>query len=326
MARHVCDNCGAVVGEDHQFCPECGSWIDPTDTGFTDDEGSDFEEFDLTGEPPAGEPEPPVRFPRNEVQCPSCGSPNPTTNRHCEECGARLSQGPLPVAPRPAVQATAGVRAAMAIAALLGVVVIISLIFNIFGDDDPGTADTVATETTTATTAPPPESRELDVLTVDCSVQGLAGLGCENLADDGEGEYQINWDALEEGQEVTIDLILEERSVITGVVWRNLDQDDPGLFQNYRARNIRINGGDADISFELQNEGGAQPLLFSSLGTLSVTITIDSAYLPEPVEGQVFSELAIKQIELLGYPQAEITSPPTSLVDPAETTTTTTEG
>ena len=319
MARHVCDNCGAVVGDDHQFCPECGSWVDPTDSGVEDDDAAEFEEFSLTAEPPAGEPTPPVRFPRNEVQCPSCGSPNPASNRHCEECGARLSQGPLPVAPRPAVQATAGVRAAMAIAALLAVVVIISLVFNIFGDDAP-TDDTLVTATTVSTTAPPPESRELDILTVDCSVTGLAGLVCENIADDGEGEYQINWDALEEGQEVSIDLILEERSVITGVVWRNLDQDDTGLFQNYRARDIRINGGDADISFELKNEGGAQPLLFSSLGTLSVTITIDSAYLPEPVDGQVFSELAIKQIELLGYPQAEITSPPTSLTDPTETT------
>ena len=131
LARHVCDNCGSVVGEDQQFCPECGAWIDPTEPGI-DEENGDFEEFSLSGEPPVDEPQAPARFPRSEVQCPSCGSPNPTTNRHCEECGARLSQGPLPVAPRPSVQATAGVRAVLAIAGLLTVVVIIAPCYRIY--------------------------------------------------------------------------------------------------------------------------------------------------------------------------------------------------
>ena len=88
-------------------------------------------EFSLSGEPPIEVPQAPARFPRNEIQCPSCGSPNPTTNRHCEECGARLSQGPLPVAPRPAVQATAGVRAVLAIAGLLTTVVIIAIVAGV---------------------------------------------------------------------------------------------------------------------------------------------------------------------------------------------------
>ena len=316
MARHVCDNCGSVVGEDHQFCPECGSWIDPTEPGI-DEAGGDFEEFSLSGEPPA--PQPPARFPRSEVQCPSCGSPNPTTNRHCEECGARLSQGPLPVAPRPSVQATAGVRAVLAIAGLLTVVVVIALIFNIFGDDTPEVTATDLSSTTT--TSPTPETRELNVLRADCSISGLASLGCDNLIDDGGGEYQFNYDAVEEGQDIVITLILAERSVITGVVWSNLAPDDAGLRQNYRAKDITIDGGAAPVLFELADEGGAQPLQFSAVNTFEITIVVSDVYLPSPTEERVFSELAIQQIEVFGYPSAEVSSPATSLVVPDETTT-----
>lgn len=317
MARHVCDNCGSVVGEDHQFCPECGSWIDPTEPGI-DEPGGDFEEFSLSGEPPA--PLPPARFPRSDVQCPSCGSTNPTTNRHCEECGARLSQGPLPVAPRPSVQATAGVRAVLAIAGLLTVVVVIALIFNIFGNDTPEVTATDLSSTTT--TSPTPETRELNVLRADCTISGLASLGCDNLIDDGGGEYQFNYDEVAEGQDIVIKLILAERSVITGVVWSNLAPDDAGLRQNYRAKDITIDGGAAPVLFELADEGGAQPLQFSAVNTFEITIVVSDVYLPSPTEERVFSELAIQQIEVFGYPSAEVSTPATSLVVPDATTTT----
>src|SRR5688572_33503555 len=83
----------------------------------------DYERFDL------GSPPPPSY--RDPVICLSCGAQNAPTNRHCEECGARLSQGPLPAAPRPAVQATAGVRAVIAIGGLLLGVIVIALLFQI---------------------------------------------------------------------------------------------------------------------------------------------------------------------------------------------------
>jgi hypothetical protein len=226
------------------------------------------------------------------------------------------------VAPRPSVQATAGVRAVLAIAGLLTVVVIIALVFNIFGGDEDGTDVAADGSTTTTTTAPAPETRELNVLRADCSVSGLASLGCENLIDDAGGEYQITWDDLEEGTDVTIRLILAERSVITGVVWTNLAADDPGLRQNYRAKDITIDGGAAPVLFELQDEGGAQSLQFSAVNTFEIEITISDAYLPSPTEDRVFSELAIQQIEIFGYPSAEVSTPQTSLVIPDETTTT----
>ena len=64
-----------------------------------------FEPFELDEKPPEGAPEPAAETPAPLVDdapmvaCPSCGTANPAHNRHCESCGARIAQGPLPVAP-----------------------------------------------------------------------------------------------------------------------------------------------------------------------------------------------------------------------------------
>ncbi len=210
MAVNICDNCGTAAA-DEQFCPNCGAWIDQLKPARS--EGEDFEEFSLEEAPPEGEDvAAPVRFPRSEIPCPSCGSSNPATNRHCEECGARLSQGALPVAPRPAVQSTAGVRAALAIGGVLILVVLISLLFNLFGGDDPTTTSSVVAADTTTTTAP--VAGPIAILRAECSVEGLSGFDCRNLIDSGDGEYQFNWERLESDQEVRIRLIFAEPMVV----------------------------------------------------------------------------------------------------------------
>lgn len=314
MARYLCDNCGNTV-IDEQFCPNCGSWIDPTSEIKHGADG-EFEEFELSEEPPASfeEEEPAVRFPHSEIQCPSCGTSNPAGNRHCEECGARLTQGPLPVAPRPAVQATAGVRAAMAIAALLGAVVIIALLFNIFtGDEEPISTTIAATSTTTSTPDPEP----INVLSVDCTVPGIVGFECLNLIDSGSGEYQINWEALEEGQQVTIDLIFAEPMVVTGFIWENLPEGDR-FFQNYRAQAISVVDGTPNampLTITLDDQAGLQTQRYASLRTLKLSITIETTYLPQERNGQIFTELAIKGIQPIGYPYTATT---TTTEPPAE--------
>ena len=315
MARHVCDNCGSVVSEDEQFCPSCGAWIDPTSEPV--DEG-EYEEFSLESGPPPSDPvRRPVQVASQTVSCPSCGAPNPDTNRHCEECGARLSQGTLPVAPRPAVQATAGVRAAMAISALLFGVVLIALLFNIFagGDEDPDDlANETTTSSTTTTVARVPEP--INILSADCSISGLSGFECRNLID-GEREYQINWEALGEEDTVTIDLIFPEPMVVTGFVWENLPADSDRFYQNYRARSISLSTDGANalpLAHELDDQPGRQAVEYVSMRTLSLTIEINTVYLPEERNGRVFTELAIAGIEVVGYPAGDVA-----------TTTTTTE-
>lgn len=317
MARHVCDNCGSVVSEDEQFCPSCGTWIDPTSD--TVEEGEEYEEFSLeSGPPPADRPRP-LQVASQTVSCPSCGAPNPDTNRHCEECGARLSQGSLPVAPRPAVQATAGVRAAMAISGLLFGVVVIALLFNIFtGDDDPDDIAVDSTSTTTTTIARVPEP--INILSADCSISGLSGFECRNLID-GEREYQINWEALEEDDVVTIDLIFPEPMVVTGFVWENLPADSDRFYQNYRARSISISTDTPNtlpLAHELDDEPGQQAVEYVSFRTLSLRLEINTAYLPEERGGRVFTELAIAGIEVVGYPAGDVVTTTTTTTAPAD--------
>ena len=318
MARHVCDNCGSVVSDDEQFCPSCGAWIDPTSDAV--DEG-EYEEFSLeSGPPPSESVRPPVQVASQTVSCPSCGAPNPDTNRHCEECGARLSQGTLPVAPRPAVQATAGVRAAMAISALLFGVVLIALLFNIFtGDDeDPDVAGESTTSSTTTTAPRVPEP--INILSADCSISGLSGFECRNLID-GEREYQINWEELGEEETITIDLIFPEPMVVTGFVWENLPADSDRFYQNYRARSISLSTDGANalpLAHELDDQPGRQAVEYVSMRTLSLTIEINTAYLPEERNGRVFTELAIAGIEVVGYPAGDVATTTTSTSEATE--------
>lgn len=317
MARHVCDNCGSVVSDEDQFCPSCGTWIDPTSEPA--DEG-DYEEFSLDeGPPPAESTRPPLQVASQTVSCPSCGTPNPDTNRHCEECGARLAQGSLPVAPRPAVQATAGVRAAMAISGLLFGVVLIALLFNIFtGDDEDPDISAATSSTTTTTLARVPEP--INILSADCSISGLSGFECRNLID-GEREYQINWETLEETDVITIDLIFPEPMVVTGFVWENLPADSDRFYQNYRARSISISTDAPNtlpLAHELDDEPGKQAVEYVSFRTLSLRIQINTAYLPEERGGRVFTELAIAGIEVVGYPAGDLVTTTTATTAPAE--------
>ncbi len=317
MPAHVCDSCGSVVGSDDQFCPSCGAWIDPTESRDAVSNEDDFESFSLSDEPPPTDIPTTVRVPRNEIPCPSCGTSNPASNRHCEECGARLSQGALPVAPRPAVQTTAGVRAAMAISGLLLGVVVIAVLFNIFTGDETDTtdADAATTSTTTTTTITPDV---IPILDADCSVEGLANFLCDNLIDGtSDREYQINWETLDEGQDVVVELKFAEPMVITSFRWENLPADSDRFFQNYRARDVIVSDGSpnsAGLGIRLDNQGGEQTVPYASLRTLELTITITSAYEPEPRNNTVFSELAVADIRVVGYPASAVA-----------TTTTTTE-
>ena len=310
MTRHICTNCGTTV-IDEEFCPTCGAWIDPlAETPDTDAHEGAFEEFTLDGGPPPAEewePDPRVVVPRQEVTCPSCGSPNPVTNRHCEECGARLAQGPLPVAPRPAVQATAGVRALMAISALILTVVVVALLFNVFSrGETSATSTTLAAEvsTTTTTIAPQP----VEVLSVSCSPEGLASFRCENLVNDRDGEWQVNWENLGPDEDVTIKLIFNEPMVIRGLIWENLDDGDR-FYQNYRAKSVLAKAkGEVAIPINLEDVPGPQSVPYASMRALELTLTITEAYPAEVRNGKVFTELAIKGITVLGRPAGSIST------------------
>ncbi|HEX6219744.1 MAG TPA: zinc ribbon domain-containing protein [Acidimicrobiia bacterium] len=292
---------------------------------------SAYEEFSLD-EPPPPDPRtspPAPATPGNgnggngDLDCPSCGAINPGSNRHCQECGARLRQGPLPTAPRPAVQATAGVRAALAISGLLLGVIHIALFFNIFTGDDP-IADP-STTTTSTTLAAPTNPEQIEILEENCNPEGIGGLICANLTNGqfGQGnEYQVNWQDVEDV--VTITLSFREPMAITSIEWTNID-DLTRFRQNFRASALEISAQDSvtPVVAQLNDEPGTQIIDFSSLSTTQLVIEVVDAHLAEVVEDNSFDELAIDEIVVVGRPVVG-TGNTTGTTAPADTGSTST--
>jgi len=341
VASQTCEQCGSIAAGDEQFCPSCGAFMDPMTAprprrrptaargnviSVTSDGPPEtpYEEFSLEDGPPASERADPAGRggdgSGHEVNCPSCGALNPAHNRHCQECGARLRQGPLPTAPRPAVQATAGVRAALAISGLLLGVILIALFFNIFSGEDP---EAGASTTTTATTIPQvAEPGPIEILDETCTPQGIGGLICANLTSGtfGQGnEYQVSWE--EAGADgVRIMFTFLEPMAITEIHWTNIE-DATRFRQNYRAQSLTILAQDSlsPVPVRLEDQQGTQQVRYSALNTATLEIVILDVYQAEVLDDNVFDELAIDEIAIIGRPVT-----PTNTTAPAGGTTTTT--
>lgn len=323
MASRKCEQCGATVAADEQFCPNCGNFMDP----LTPDHrphvisvsSSGFEEFDLSEPPPEPAPVASERSqPRsgNTTQCPSCGAINPSSNRHCEECGARLSQAPLPTAPRPAVQTTAGVRAALAISGLLFAVVIVALVFNVFTGGDAPTTTTAPSESTSSSQTVE-DNLPLAVIGTTCSVEPVGSFTCANLTSGTDAQYQVNWEELPDGEKIVIRLTFGKPMIIQKIQWKNIT--DPVKFaQNHKARGLVITASDAisDVVYELDNEPGLQEIPFAAIGANWIEIEIQSDYGAVVTEGNVFKELAIDEITAIGRPQSTTSSSSTTTTAP----------
>lgn len=292
MSR-TCTNCGASVSEDEQFCPECGQWVDPLE--------EDFQPFTLGEEPPPeAEYEDPlpadVEAPP-EVTCPSCGAPNPAYNRHCEECGARIAQGPLPVAPQPPVRTTAGGRALMALAALIMVVALAALLVNLFSSDE----TVVAEEQTTTSTSEVLAIRELEPVSVEASSE-FPNWPAEALIDD---DPTNRWnDASLQGEGASLEFFFGERVQITSIVIQNVT-DEEAFHRNFRIRGYQIQLDDLDqvISGELDDTMQPQTIQLASVATTRVTLTVTSTYPAETFNGEPpFAELALQEVKFFGRP------------------------
>lgn len=347
MASQTCEHCGAIVAGDEQFCPSCGAFMDPmsaphprprstsssdkvisiSSDGNSKSSDTGYEEFSLN-EPPAGqrgdETPTPARGRKGNgngasVDCPSCGAANPGNNRHCQECGARLKQGPLPTAPRPAVQATAGVRAALAISGLLLGVILIALFFNIITGDDP---EVGSSSTTTVTTVPQlVEPGPIEVLDETCTPEGIGSLICANLTSGTPDEYQVSWiENAETGIEIRFTFL--EPMAITAIHWTNIE-DATRFQQNYRASTITVESDDSvagPTAISLQDLQGTQVAEYSALNTSTLTIRVIDAHQAQVVGDNVFDELAITEIEIWGRPVIT----PTGTTTPTDTGSTST--
>jgi hypothetical protein len=311
LVPKTCHQCGASVAADEQFCPNCGAFIDPMGPGgaqrgdnvisVTSD--GNYEEFSLSEPPSEGgaRPHRPAPGSNRVTSCPSCGAQNPPNNRHCQECGARLSQAPLPTAPRPAVQATAGVRAALAISALLFGVIVVALLFNVFNG---GTASSTTLTADGTTTTPTVATLEpIEILSADCSIEGIGSFVCDNVFTGTGAEYQLLWEGLSEDETVTIRLTFRTPMVVQQVNWKNLEDQDR-FRQNYRARGIVVSAQNdlAPLPIQLEDLPGEQSFNYAAVNTNWIEFEVVSAFGAEVVSGNVFRELAIDEITVIGRP------------------------
>lgn len=303
-----------------------GNVISVSSDGPPPPQDSPYEEFSLESGPPQDDSPSRQSSPKGNgngnggggpIQCPSCGAANPGNNRHCQECGARLRQGPLPTAPRPAVQATAGVRAALGISGILLLVILIALFYNIFIGDDP---EAVTSTTTTTTTLPAPaELGPIEILEETCTPQGISGFICANLTSGTADEYQVSWEETAD-QGITIELSFFEPMAITQIIWTNIE--DPVRFQqNYRAQSLTIEAQDSvagPVPVRLQDQQGSQQVPYSALNTTTLTIRVVDAYEAQVVEENRYDEIAIDEIQIIGRPVVA----PTGTTAPSDTGTT----
>lgn len=268
--------------------------------------GDTREPFDDLFDPVADQPAAPPSAPQVQmVPCPSCGTMNEATNRHCLSCGARVAQGPLPMAPQPLVRSTAGSRALIVTAAVIAVVAIIAFFYNAFVDDEPGTttvANGGSSNTSSSTTAgnggPIAETIELSANRVVPSAQ-LSGFPADNLID---SDPTTMWQVGQEGVGATLTFFFPEPVALERIEFKNIS-DQEAFLRNFRARGLRISPDDTTrpTIVELANTRDLQPVAIQTELTKTVRIEVTSTYPAEAVgELQPFKELAIEDISFFG--------------------------
>jgi hypothetical protein len=268
-----------------------------------------FEPFELEdGPPPPGsEPPPPAAdaaaeappaAPVEQVACPSCGAHNPGYNRHCEECGARLTKESLPVAPAPMVRATPGGRALSVLAAAVLIVALIALLVNVFRGSEAAEETTTTLATTTTAIADTTQITPTQV----SGPQLSDGFGTANLIDDDlETEWQVN--------QATSPLVLEFRFAqpvsIRYIEVYNIAEQDRFL-RNYRIQGYKITVDDlpgVENRNTLKDLAGTQPqrIDIASIDTTTLTFEVLSNYPSSAIGDQpAFEELAAAEIKFWG--------------------------
>jgi hypothetical protein len=229
------------------------------------------------------------------LPCPSCGAPNPPFNRHCESCGARLSQAMLPVAPQPMLRTTAGARALMVLAGVLlfvGLAAVMVWAFN-RGDDT-----AAASSSTTTTTQVPLDIVQLRPIRIDCTSE-LADYSCSALIDD---DPDNSWNAREGGVGAVITFLFSPPVQISELYVHNLE-DQERFERNARIKGIEIVIDDLPQAtiVELADSNEPQRVSLRSVRTSSLQLTITSAYPGQSFEGrEPFRELAAQEILFYG--------------------------
>ncbi|HHC08609.1 MAG TPA: hypothetical protein ENK55_07815 [Actinobacteria bacterium] len=255
------------------------------------------EGFDAPSPPPVAPPPPPAAAAPAAITCPSCGSPNPLTNHHCEQCGARLGKEPLPLAPPPTPGASPGMRALGMLAALVLVVALGALVLNTLrGGGDPA-AETIPTSTTTTTQ--PPVVVELFPSSVVASSE-LPNLPAEHLID-GDTETYWNDDSLQ-GKGAWLKFRFSEPVSIKELRIHNLTNEEK-FKRNFRIKgySIRVDDLDTVITGRLDDTMDPQPIPIASLATTELTLEVLNTYPAQAYgDAEAYNELAVAEVRFFG--------------------------
>jgi hypothetical protein len=268
-----------------------------------------FEPFELEdGPPPPGtEPvasAPPAQSettpsaPVEQVPCPSCGAYNPAYNRHCEQCGARLTKEPLPVAPAPMVRATPGGRALSVLAAAVLIVALVALLVNVFrGGDDVASTTTVPESTTTTI----PDIAQITPTQVEATSQIAEAFSDANVID---GDLLTEWQTSHDIEPLTLEFRFAQPVQIQYIELYNIEDQDRFL-SNYRIKGYRVTVDDlpgVEIRKTFEDlASGPQKVDIASIETTLLTLEILSSYPSQAVNnGQAFDELAVAEIKFWG--------------------------
>ncbi len=234
----------------------------------------------------------------NTVACPSCGALNPAFNHHCERCGSRLSQDPMPIAASPLSRSSAGGRALGVLAAVVLVVALVALMINIFrGGDDTALP---ATSTSSTTTTQPVIVSEILPSSAKASSQLSDRFGAENLID-GDPETRWNDDGLH-GVGAWLEFTFPRPVQITEIEFENVT-DDEAFRRNYKIQGYTITLDDLNvpISGRLLNSNDPQRVKVASLETVTLRIDVTTTHLAEPVgTNPPFDELALQEVRFFG--------------------------
>lgn len=268
-------------------------------------DGIDFEEFELTEPEDWDDVDPyrPIDSREESVTCPSCGVAQNATNRHCEQCGARLGQQRIAVAAPPLRSVSPGGRALGIIVVVIALVVVAALVISAIRGEDPDTEVVAEEQETTPSTPPTTLGRLMKVtpISITCSSEYNANLGCENLID-GTDTY---WnDQSLRGEDAWVKVTFVNPVALESVLLINVSNQEK-FRRNYRVRAVEIHADDLPgVPFvEEIPDANDRPLSVSTPTnhTLELEIRVTATYPSEPLGGgQAFDELAIEDLEFWG--------------------------
>lgn len=274
-----------------------GSWDDPLD-------GIDFEEFELREPEDWDDVDPyrPIDSPEEYVTCPSCGVAQNATNRHCEQCGARLGQQRIAVAAPPLRSVSPGGRALGIIVVAIALVVVAALVISAIRGNDT-TADVAAGEQETTPSAPSTTLgplTEVTPISITCSSEYNASLGCENLID-GRDTYWNDQSLRGEGAWIKVTFV--NPVALESVLFINV-KDEEKFRRNYKVRAVEIHTDDLPgLPFieEIPNANDRPHSVSTQTNhTQELEIRITATFPSEAIGGQAFDELAIEDLEFWG--------------------------